>query len=85
MGDEAFRSWQALYKAALAETDMQKLPSRIQEARRAVVLQSRVLFTVSSHDDVEVEAIEDAMYGLNALENCVKLKTGDRRRMPRSA
>lgn len=85
MGDETFRSWQALYKAALAETDMQKLPSRIQEARRAVVLRSRELFTVLPDHDDEAEAIEAARYGLNALESCVKLKTGDRRRMPRSA
>ena len=85
MGDETFRSWQALYKAALAETDMQKLPARIQEARRAVVLRSRELFTVSSDHGDEAEAIEAATYGLNALQSCLKLKTGDRRRMPRSA
>ena len=85
MDSEPFGTWRELYKAALAETDTQKLPERIQEARRAVVLRSREIFSVSPHHHDEVEAIEAAMYGLNALESCVKLKTGDRCRMPRSA
>ena len=84
MGDEDVRSWHTLYKAALAEKDVQKLSLRIQEARRAVVLRSRELFFSASPDsDDEAEAIEAAMYGLNALESCVKLKTKDRRRFPR--
>ena len=85
MDNEPFRSWQELYKAALAETDMQELPARIREARRAVVSRFREMFSASPHHHDEVEAIEAAIYGLNALESCMKLKTGDRRRMPRSA
>ena len=83
MGDESFRSWRTMYAAALAETDYAKLPLRVREARRAVVLRLREISSVSPHH--EAEGIEAAMYGLNALESCVKLKTGDRRRLPRSA
>ena len=85
MGDETLRSWHALYKAALFETDMQKLSLRIQKARRAVLLRSRELLSDPQNGDGEAEALEAAMYGLNALESCVKLRTKDRRRVPRTA
>jgi hypothetical protein len=74
-----------LYKAALTETDVQKLPTRIEEARRALVARSRELFSTSPNYGGESEAIEDAMYALKALENCMRLKTKDRRRRPRVA
>ncbi len=85
MRDETLPSWQALYKAALFETDLQRLPFRIQEARRAALLRSHELFSMSLNYDGEAEAIEAALYGLNALDTCVKLKTKDRRRTPRTA
>ena len=61
MGDENLRIWHALYKAALFETDVQKLPFRIQEARRAVVLRSQELLSTSPNYDGEAEAIEAAL------------------------
>jgi len=67
----------------LAETDVQKLALRIEEARSALILRSRELFSTSSNYDGEGEAIEDAMYALKALENSLKLHTKDRRRTPR--
>jgi hypothetical protein len=76
---ETLRSWRGLYKAALFETDRSKLPSRIEEARRALALRSRELFASSPNCDGEVEAIENALYALHALENCMKLNTKDRR------
>jgi hypothetical protein len=80
---ETLRGWRTLYKAALAETDVQKLPLRIEEARRALILRSRELFSTSPNYDAESEAIEDAMYALKALEDCLKLNTKDRRRTSR--
>ena len=80
---ETLRPWRTLYKAALAEKDVQMLPSRIDEVRKALILRSRELFSTSADYDSESEAIEDAMYALNALENCLKLKTKDRRRTSR--
>jgi hypothetical protein len=41
---EALRNWRELYKAALFETDTSKIPSRIEEARRALAFRSRELF-----------------------------------------
>jgi hypothetical protein len=87
MGESAktLRNWHELYKAALLETDTSKMPSRIEEARRALVFRSGELFGTSPNHDGETEAIETALYALQALENCLKLKTKDRRRAPRVA
>jgi hypothetical protein len=82
---EGLRSWRELYNAALFETDASKLPLRIEEARRALVFRSRELFATSPNYDGEVEAIEDALYALHALENCVKSHTKDRRHAPRAS
>ncbi len=81
---ETLRSWHGLYEAALFETDESKLPLRIEEARRALVFRSRELFATSPNYDGEVEAIEDALYALHALENCMKSHTKDRRHAPRA-
>lgn len=87
MGESAKNplSWRELYKAALFETEPSKLELRIDEARRALALRSRQLFAASSTSDGEPDAIENALYALQALENCLKLKTKDRRRAPRPA
>jgi hypothetical protein len=82
---ETLRSWRGLYKAALFETDESKLPLRIEEARRALVFRSRELFTTPPNYNGEVEAVEDALYALHALENCMKSHTKDRRHAPRAS
>ncbi len=66
-------SWRKLYRAALYETDSQKLPLCIAEAERALILRGRELF--ASPDDEEAQAIDDALYALRALRSCLKLKT----------
>jgi len=81
---ETQRNWCELYKAALFETDTCKIPSRIEEARRAIVFRSRELFETSPNYDGETEAIETALYALQALENCLRSNTRDRRRAPRA-
>ena len=82
---ETFRNWPGLYKAALFESDTSKIPSRIEEARRALVFRSRELFETSPNYDGETEAIETALYALQALENCLRLNTKDRRHAPRAS
>ena len=83
---EALRSWRGLYKAALFETDASKLPLRIDEARRAMVFRSRERFFAASPSyDGETEAIENALYALKALENCLRSNTKDRRHAPRAS
>ena len=81
---ETLRNWRGLYKAALFETDTSKIPSRIEEARRALIFRSRELFKTSPNYDGETEAIETALYALQALENCLKSNTKDRRLAPRA-
>ena len=81
---ETDRNWCGLYKAALFETDTSKLPGRIEEARRALLFRSRELFETSPNYDGETEAIETALYALQALENCLKSHTKDRRRAARA-
>jgi hypothetical protein len=81
---EALRDWRGLYKAALFETDASKIPSRIEEARRALAFRSRELFEASPNNDGETEAIETALYALQALENCLRSNTKDRRHARRA-
>jgi hypothetical protein len=81
---ETLRNWRGLYKAALFETDTSKIPSRIEEARRALAFRSRELFETSPNYDGETEAIETTLYALQALENCLRSNTKDRRRAPRA-
>jgi hypothetical protein len=85
MGESAdiSRNWRGWYKAALFETDTSKLPVRIEEARKALMSRSRELFETSTNYEGESEAIENALYALQALENCLRWNTKDRRRAPR--
>jgi hypothetical protein len=82
---ETLLNWRGLYEAALFETETSKIPSRIEEARRALVFRSRELFAASPSYDDETEAIENALSALNALENCLRLNTKDRRHAPRAS
>jgi hypothetical protein len=44
---ETLRNWRGLYEAALFESDPSKMPSRVEEARNALVFRSRELFATS--------------------------------------
>jgi hypothetical protein len=70
-------NWRELYKAALFETDRQKLPSRIAEAEKTLILRARELFAMSGDNSEEGQAVDDALYALRALRNCLKLRTND--------
>ncbi len=63
------QNWHDLYRAALFEPDSIEVPMRIAEAERALVIRARELFA-SKEDNIEEEqALDDAMYALNALRN----------------
>jgi len=81
---EDLRNWRALYQAALFETDTSKIQSRIEEARKALIFRSRELLKTSPNYDDETEAIENALYALQALENCLRSNTKDRRHAARA-
>jgi hypothetical protein len=61
------RFWRELYRAALSESDKSKLPERIAEAEKAIVLRARELFQAAGDNGEEAEALNDVMYALHAL------------------
>jgi hypothetical protein len=63
------RYWRQLYRAALSEIDQSKLPERIAEAEKAVVLRARELFQSAGDNGEETEALDDVMYALHALRS----------------
>jgi hypothetical protein len=67
--------WRDLYRAALFEADGAKLPHRIDQARAAVALRARELFNCAGDDFGEPQDLDDALYALQALYNCVVMDT----------
>ncbi|GAC1437999.1 MAG: hypothetical protein NVS9B5_37820 [Terriglobales bacterium] len=67
------RDWRLLYRAALAEIDKTKLPERIAEAEKAIVLRARELFhgrsEKSGDNGEETGALDQVMYALHALRS----------------
>jgi hypothetical protein len=61
--------WPQLYKAALFESDNNKVSERIAEAETALVTRARELFHSTGDDIEEKQAVDDAMYALHALRN----------------
>lgn len=61
--------WHQLYQAALFETDEREVPLRIAEAEQAIVQRAKELFNSPADNIEEDEALEDALYGLRALQN----------------
>jgi hypothetical protein len=67
--------WRELYKAALFETNHEKLPARIADAEKAIVARARELFASSADTIEEDQALDDALYALRALQSCVTRQT----------
>lgn len=67
--------WRQLYQAALFETDRDKLPERIAVAQAAIIARARELFATPTDNIEEDQALDDALYALNALRNCLALPT----------
>ena len=63
--------WHALYQAALFETDRQMIALRIAEAEKAILNRVKELFIVSTDHIEEDQILDDALYALRALRNCV--------------
>jgi hypothetical protein len=68
-------SWRDLYVAALFETDKNRLPVRISSAEKAIVARARELFAVGSDTIEEDQALDDALYALRALQNCLERRS----------
>jgi hypothetical protein len=67
--------WRELYTAALFETDRNRTPARIAEAEKAIVARARELFSASSDTIEEDQALDDALYALRALQNCLEINS----------
>jgi len=63
--------WHGLYQAALFETDREMIPRRIFEAETAILARVKELFAVESDHIEEDQILDDALYALRALRNCV--------------
>jgi len=68
------QSWRDLYIAALFETDTKRVPTRIAEAEKAIVARARELFSAGSDTIEEDQALDDALYALRALQNCLHFR-----------
>ena len=64
-------SWHVLYQAALFETDRQMIPGKIAEAETAILNRIKELFQVQTDHLEEDQILDDALYALRALRNCV--------------
>jgi hypothetical protein len=64
-------AWHSLYQAALFETDRSKVPARIAEAEKAILSRARELFVIETDHIEEDQVLDDALYALRALRNCV--------------
>lgn len=65
------KDWKDLYIAALREGDVDKVPSLISAAERAIVQRARELFGSTGDNVQEEEAMDDALYALHALKSCI--------------
>ena len=68
------RVWKELYRAAVFELDETKLPERIARAEKALALRARDLFHMGGDNIEEGQALDDAMYALNALRSALKCR-----------
>jgi hypothetical protein len=67
--------WHSLYQAALFETDRQMIPKRIAEAETAILACVKELFAIEADHIEEDQILDDALYALRALRNCVVPQT----------
>jgi hypothetical protein len=65
--------WKNLYVAALLEGDVDRIPSLIAEAERAIISRARELFSAAGDHIQEEEALDDALYALHALKSCIQI------------
>ena len=79
------RVWLQLYKAALFDSDADKVSDRIAEAETALVTRARELFHSPGDNIEEEQAVDDAMYALHALRSALKCRPRREKRLPRTS
>jgi hypothetical protein len=63
--------WHEHYRAALFEADRSKVSDRINEAEKAILARVQELFAISTDHIEEDQILDDALYTLRALRNCM--------------
>jgi hypothetical protein len=66
-------AWHDLYRAALFETNPDKVQEKIAEAEKAILTRIRELFAETADHIEEDIILDDALYALRALKNCVAM------------
>jgi hypothetical protein len=67
----SYGTWRLLYQGALFETDRTKIIHRIAEAEKAILVRIRELTFVNGDHIEEDVLLDDALYAVRALRNCV--------------
>jgi hypothetical protein len=67
-------TWRELYTVALFESDKARVPERIAQAERAIVVRAREIFASGVDTIEEEQALDDALYALRALQNCLEFR-----------
>ena len=68
------KNWRDLYTAALFETDQTRISALIATAEQAIVARARELFATGIDTIEEDQVLDDALYALRALQNCLHLR-----------
>jgi hypothetical protein len=68
------QNWRELYNTALFETDANRISERIAVARQAIIVRARELFSAGVDTIEEDQALDDALYALQALQGCLKFR-----------
>ena len=66
------KSWRNLYQAAICESDLTKLPGRIDDAETALVKRARELLQAVGDEAEERESLDDTMRILHALRRSLE-------------
>ncbi len=82
---ETLRSWRGLYKAALFETDESKYHCESKKPGEHWFFDPENCLQLLPIMKAKWRLIEDALYALHALENCMKSHTKDRRHAARAS
>ena len=70
------KSWRELYKAAVFETDKNRVSERIAHAEWALALRARELFHTGGEHLQERQAVDAAVYALHALRRTTTVSEG---------
>ena len=64
--------WRELYRAAILELELTRLPERILQSETALILRAKELFQNGGGNGQETQDLDDAMYALQALRSALK-------------